>query len=63
MSNDPKDTVIDWSKLVNPSSNGTSPQSVTPKNIPSMITSIMEGTILIGQENFTFDEKKSNETD
>ena len=65
MSNDPKDTVIDLSKLMISPSDGTSPQATPQRSTPSMITSLLEGAgaNLKGHEHFTCDEKNTNQTD
>lgn len=56
MSNDPKDAVVDISKLMGGQSSSGS-EIIVPS---SMITSCNEGA-LIGHENFTLDDKKSTD--
>ncbi|WP_018213611.1 hypothetical protein [Desulfitobacterium hafniense] len=72
MSNDPKDTIVDWSKLLKTSqtTQNTSLNNSSSTNAPTMIIPLNEGTTslighemssrdpLVGQENFSKDETK-----
>ena len=67
MSNDPKDTVADLSKLVRSQSQApakTSIPTIPRSSISAMLTSCYEGTELIGNEYFTYNgENKDSKND
>ena len=67
MSNDPKDTVADLSKLVRSHSQApakTSIPTIPRSSISAMLTSCNEGTELIGNEYFTYNgENKDSKND
>lgn len=65
MSNDPKDTMVDLSKLMvgqgGQTSVNISVQTTPVSATPSMITSCNEGANLIGHENFTHNGGQSSD--
>lgn len=67
MSNDPKDTTIDLSKLVRRQSQAPvkAPIPTIPRSsISATLTSCKEGARLIGNENFTYNgENKDSKND
>ena len=67
MSNDPKDTVADLSKLVRSQSQApakTSIPTIPRSSISAMLTSCNEGTGLIANEYFTYNgENKDSKND
>ena len=67
MSNDPKDTVADLSKLVRSQSQAparTSIPTIPRSSISAMFTSCNESTELIGNEYFTYNgENKDSKND
>ena len=67
MSNDPKDTVVDLSKLVRSQSQAPvkAPIPTIPRSsISAMLTSCNEGAELIGNEYFTYNgENKDSKND
>ena len=63
MSNDPKDTVVDLSKLMRSQSQAPVP-TIPRSSISAMLTSCNEGAELIGNEYFTYNgENKDSMSD
>lgn len=60
MSNDPKDTVVDLSKLVRTSASTPlkTPSNTNKMNASTLLTTCNESADLIGHENFTLKESK-----
>ena len=57
MSNDPKDAVVDMTKLVRSQTPAPEPTPVVPNGTTAnMITSCNEGVNMIGHENFSLDD-------
>ena len=64
MSNDPKDAVVDLSKLVKRPAKSNTPTNVSPDNKvnTSMLrTKLDEGVNMIGRENFTKKDEKNEQ--
>ena len=60
MSNDPKDAVVDLSKLVkSPTPTPTKTSSDNKANTSTLLTTLNESADMIGRENFTKNDNKT----
>lgn len=61
MSNDPKDTVVDLSKLVKTPTPLKTSSNTNNANTSTLLTTCNESADLIGHENFTLNESKKTD--